>query len=55
MNYKESPESYEVFETLKRRRGASGNAFTKAQEELEEFYSDDNTSSDIIEDPPEVV
>jgi hypothetical protein len=38
INYKESPESYAVFETMLRRRGAAGNAFTKAQEELESFY-----------------
>jgi hypothetical protein len=57
LNYKESPESYEVFETLRHRRGAAGNAFTKAQEELESFYNGDSTtedSEDIIPDSPEV-
>lgn len=38
MNFKESPESYEVFEQLVRRRNATGNAFTKVQDELEEIY-----------------
>jgi hypothetical protein len=49
LNYKESPESYEVYETNRRRRGATGNAFTKVQEELESFYTSP-TSSDQTED-----
>jgi hypothetical protein len=38
INYKESPESYEIYETNLKRRGATGKAFTTAQEELEAFY-----------------
>lgn len=45
INYKEDPSSYEVFETARKRRGAAGNAFTKAQEELEDFYSDSSNQS----------
>lgn len=46
INYKESPESYELFETSRRRRGASQNAFTKVQEELETFYGDSSSTTD---------
>lgn len=45
INYKESPESYEVFETSRRRRTATGNAFTKVQEELEAFYGDSSSTT----------
>lgn len=54
LNFKESPESYEVFETLKRRRGAAGTAFTMAQEELENFYGDNQPqeeSPSVLPDP----
>lgn len=53
LNYKESPDSYEVFEMLKRRRGAAGTAFTTAQEDLETFYSDNTTEAnpDVLPDP----
>lgn len=53
LNYKESPDSYEVFEMLKRRRGAAGTAFTTAQEDLETFYSDNPLESnpDVLTDP----
>lgn len=53
INYKESPDSYEVFETLKRRRGAAGNAFTKAQEELESFYNGDEPTTEEVLEPTE--
>lgn len=56
INYKESPESYEIFETNRKRRGAAGQAFTLAQEELEAFYDGSPTpiEEDDTKDPSEV-
>jgi len=45
MNYKEGPESYHIFEENRRRRNAAGNAFTKAQLELEDLYAEEESEN----------